>query len=140
MEIKIKRLNKDAYLPTYANPGDAGMDLRTTEDKTLKPGERYGFKIGFAVEIPNGYVALVWDKSGLANKHGLKTMAGVIDSGYRGEWEIVICNLSDRPYSFVKGDKIAQALIQKVERADVIETETLSETQRGDGKMGSTGR
>jgi dUTP pyrophosphatase len=140
MEIKIKRLNKEAILPKYANSGDAGLDLYSCEDKLLKPGERYAFKTGLAMEIPKGYVGLVWDKSGLSSNHGLHTFAGVGDSGYRGEWQIIISNLSDSPYAFEKGDKIAQLLIQKVEHAKIIEADILNETQRGEGGFGASGK
>lgn len=140
MEIKIKRLNKEAILPKYANPGDAGLDLFSLENKTLKPGERYGFKLGFATEITEGYAALVWDKSGLASKFGLHTLAGVIDSSYRGEWQVIIINLSDSPYSFEKGDKVAQCLIQKIEPAQIVEVDKLNETLRGKGGFGASGK
>lgn len=140
MIIKILKLSKEAKIPSYAHEGDAGMDLYSLEDKLLKPGERYGFKLGFASEIAEGYAALVWDKSGLASKFGLHCFAGVIDSSYRGEWQVIICNLSDRPYAFEKGDKIAQALIQKVESTQIIEADILNESERGQGGFGASGK
>ncbi len=140
MEIKIKQLNKEAILPKYAHLGDAGLDLHSMEDKTLKPGERYGFKLGFAMEIPEGYVGLVWDKSGLSSKFGLHTFAGVCDSSYRGEWQVIIGNLGESPYSIEKGDKIAQLLIQKAEHVQISEVDILSETQRGEGGFGASGK
>ena len=91
------------------------------------------------MELPEGFVALVWDKSGLALKNGIKTMAGVIDSGYRGEIGIVLANLSGRDYKIEKGQKIAQMLVQKAERAEIEEVKNLNETPRGAGGFGSTG-
>jgi dUTP pyrophosphatase len=85
MEIQIKKLHPDAKLPTYAHPGDAGMDFYTIEDVTIMPGEIAIIHTGIALAVPLGYAALLWDKSGLANKHGLKIVGGVFDAGYRGE-------------------------------------------------------
>jgi len=138
IKIKIKRLNKDAITPSYAHEGDAGLDIRTTENYILKPGERKLFSTGLSIELPEGYVALIWDKSGIANK-GIKTMGGVIEFTYRGEYKIILLNTSDQDYQINKGDKIAQLLIQPIMTADIIETIELSETQRGDGGFGSTG-
>ena len=89
--------------------------------------------------IPSGYVGLIWDKSGIAANHGLKTMAGVIDSGYRGEIKILIHNLSSRPYTVQSGTKIAQMLIQPVVQNEIIEVKELDDTSRGVGGFGSTG-
>ena len=138
IKIKIKRLNEDAITPSYAHEGDAGLDIRTTENYILKPGERKLFSTGLSIELPEGYVALIWDKSGIANK-GIKTMGGVIEFTYRGEYKIILLNTSDQDYQINKGDKIAQLLIQPIMTADIIETIELSETQRGDGGFGSTG-
>lgn len=140
MVIKILKLSKDATVPNYAHIGDAGIDLFSTETKVLKPNERYSFKLGIASEIPKGYVALIWDKSGLSSKFGLHVLAGVVDSTYRGEWQIVILNLSKKSYKFLKGDKLAQCLIQKVEQVKIKETKKLSQTKRGGSAFGSTGR
>ncbi|MCX6713784.1 MAG: dUTP diphosphatase, partial [Candidatus Vogelbacteria bacterium] len=85
MKIKVKKLDLEAKLPSYAHLGDAGMDIYALEDVVLKSGERARIKTGIAIEIPNGFVGLVWDKSGISTNHGLKTLAGVVDSGYRGE-------------------------------------------------------
>ena len=97
-------------------------------------------RTGLAFEVPEGYVGLCWDKSGLAVKHGIKTMAGVLDSGFRGEVVLVAANLRDEPYVFEKGHKVMQMLIQKVEHPEIVESDQLSETQRGEGKFGSTGK
>ncbi len=140
MKIRIKKLHPDAQIPQYANPGDAGMDLFTVEPFELEPGERKSVPLGLALEIPDGYVGLIWDKSGLSHKYGLKNFGGVIDSGYRGEVHAGIMNLSDKYFSFEKGHKIAQLLIQKVDRISFEEAESLSETSRGQNGFGSSGR
>jgi dUTP pyrophosphatase len=116
------------------------MDLASREDKTLQQGEQHLFKLGFAMAIPEGTVALVWDRSGMAAKHGIKTMAGVIDCTYRGEVGVVLVNVRKEPYGVKKGDRIAQMLIQPVHTASIEVVEELSETVRGDGGFGSSGR
>ena len=140
MEIKITKLHPDAKIPQYAHHDDAGMDLFCTEEVTLKPGERLQIKTGIAMEIPDGYVGLIWDKSGLSQKFGLKTLGGVVDSGYRGEIMIGMYNLGAEPYVFEVGHKVAQMLIQKVEQPEIVEVEELSESVRGDNAFGSTGK
>ncbi len=140
MKLKIKKIHADAEIPAYAHPGDAGLDLYVPERVTFLPGERKSVGLGLAIEIPDGYVALLWDKSGLSHRHGIKTFGGVIDSGYRGEIHAGVMNLSDRAFVFEKGDKIVQMLIQKVEQPEVVEVTELSETKRGDKGFGSTGR
>lgn len=140
MKIKIKKLYDDVILPSYAYPGDAGMDLYSREDYVLKPGERYVFKLGFSTEFSSDFVALVWDKSGLSAKNGLTCLAGVIDHGYRGEYGVVLLNTSSEPYEIKKGDKIAQLLIQKIEQAEIEEVEELEDSSRGEGGFGSTGK
>lgn len=139
--IKIKKLKPDAVLPNYAHQGDAGMDMYAAEDVHIKKGERAKVPTGVAMEIPEGYVGLVWDKSGLSMNHGLKTLGGVIDSGYRGEVMIGIINLSDnQDYTVVRGHKIAQLLIQKVEAPIIREVEELEDSHRGEKGFGSTGK
>ena len=140
ISFKVKKIHNDATLPSYANPSDAGMDLHSIEDYVLKSGERRTFPLGFQAEFPAGFVAHVWDKSGLASKHGIKTMAGVIDSGYRGEYQVVLLNTSDKDYTIKKGDKIAQLVLVPVARASIIKKETLEDSIRGNGGFGSTGR
>lgn len=140
MEIRIKRLNEYATLPQYAHSDDAGFDVYAVEEVTLAPGERAAVPTGIALEIPSGYVGLVWDKSGLSMKHGLKTLGGVIDAGYRGEVKIGVVNLSNEPYTFERGHKVAQMLIQKVEHPNLSEVAELSDTARGEGGFGSTGK
>lgn len=140
MEIKVKKLHKDAKLPTYAHHGDAGFDLYAIESVSIPVGARVLVGTGIAMEIPDGYVGLIWDKSGLSMVHGLKNLGGVIDAGYRGEIKAGVVNLSDEDYTITVGHKVAQMLIQKVERADIKEVAELSDTSRGHGGFGSTGK
>lgn len=140
MEIKFKKINPSAKLPSFAHPGDAGMDIFALERTVLKPMERVAVKTGISMEFPAGYVALVWDKSSLSIRDGLKTLGGVIDSGYRGEVLIGMINLSDKEYVFEVGHKVAQILMQKIENPILVEVSDLSETARGHGTQGSTGK
>ncbi len=139
LKIKIQKTNPDIKIPSYAHPGDAGMDLYSAENTVIKPGERKVISTGIKMEIPSGYVGLIWDKSGLASKHGLKTMAGVIDSIYRGEVGVVMINLDDQEYQVEKNTKIAQMLIQKIESVEIEEVENLEDSSRGEGGFGSSG-
>ncbi len=140
MKIKIKKLDPEAKLPSYAHPGDAGLDLFSLEDYELKPGERRIFPVGFALEFPTGYVAMVKDKSSLPKNGGLHTMGGVFDAGYRAEYNVNLINLGQEPYQIKRGDKIAQLVIFPVAIAELQEVETLSDSSRGAGNFGSTGR
>lgn len=140
MTIKFLKLNKDAVLPKYAHTGDAGMDLYSLENKILKPKERYCFNIGLSTEIPNNYVGLIWEKSGLALKEGVTILGGVIDAGYRGEIGVAILNSSSNNIKIEKKQKIAQLLIQPVCTAKIKEVSKLTNTSRGDGGFGSTGK
>lgn len=139
MTLRLKKLSPTATLPKYIHPHDAGMDLYSCETLTIGPGERKLIPTGIAMAIPSGYVGLIWDKSGIATNHGLKTMAGVIDSGYRGEIKILIHNLSNQPYTVQAGEKIAQILIQPIVHNEIIEVSELDDTSRGKGGFGSTG-
>src|SRR3990167_10905695 len=139
MLIKFQKILEKAIIPHYAHPGDAGMDVFSAEETIIKAGERKSVRTGVKMELPEGFVGLVWDKSGLALKNGIKTMAGVIDSGYRGEIGIVLINLVQSDFKIEKGQKIAQILIQKVERAEIEEVKNLNETKRGADGFGSTG-
>lgn len=139
MKIEIKKINSEAKNPIYANKGDAGMDLYSVEDLIVEPGKILTCGTGIIMAIPTGYVGLIWDKSGVAFKGGIKTMGGVIDSSYRGEIKIILTNLSDKAYIINKGDKVAQMLIQKVESLNIEEAEVLDDTERGEGIFGSTG-
>lgn len=139
MEIKIKKLKDDVKLPNYANIGDVGMDLYSLENITLKPGEHHIFFHGFAMEFTNGYAAIVKDKSSIS-KAGMHTMGGVYDAGYRGEYNTHLVNLSDKEYTFEKGDKVSQLIIYPVAIAELIEVDNLSDSKRGTGAFGSTGK
>ena len=138
--IKIKKLKNNAVLPSYAHAGDAGMDMYAAEDVHIRKGERGKVPTGISIEIPEGYVGLVWDKSGLSINHGLKTLGGVIDAGYRGEIIIGIANLSSEDYTLEKGHKVAQLLIQKIESPVVEEAIELNDSHRGEKGLGSTGK
>lgn len=143
MKLKVKKVHQDARLPSYAHEGDAGLDIYTIESYTLQPGERKTFRTGISYELEPGYVSLIWDKSGLASKHGIKTMGGVIEYTYRGELMVVLLNTSDVEYTIEKGDKIAQMLIQPIITANVEElkeSDTLSESARGTNAFGSSGK
>ena len=139
MLIKFQKILDEAIIPHYAHQRDAGMDVFSAEDAVIKSGEIKSIKTGVKMEMPERFVGLFWDKSGLAFKNGIKTMAGVIDSGYRGEIGIVLANLSDQDYKIEKGQKIAQMLIQKIEPMEIEEKKNLNETSRGAGGFGSTG-
>lgn len=139
MVLRIKKFDKEAKLPCYANKGDAGLDLYSNEELLLRVGERVLVSTGIAMAIPSGFVGLIWDKSGIAAKFGIKTMAGVVDSSYRGEVKIVLHNLSNENFKIEKGMKIAQMLIQPVESKEILEVEDLEDTERGEGGFGSTG-
>lgn len=140
MQIKIKRLKPEAILPTYAHPGDVGMDLYSLDDYLLKPGERKVFDLGFAAEFETGYAAIVKDKSSLPKNGGIHTMGGVFDAGYRGEYNVQLINLGQEPYEIKKGHKIAQLIIYPVIIAELTEVDELTDSSRGDGRFGSTGR
>ena len=142
MELHVKRLDADLPMPAYAHDGDAGLDLRSAVDVTLQPSERSLVPTGIAVAIPEGYAGFVQPRSGLAIKAGLSLVntPGLIDSHYRGEIKVIAINLDPAvPIEIRRGDKLAQLVIQAVERAILIEVDDLSETARGEGGFGSTG-
>lgn len=137
--LLIEKLNKDAKLPTKAHLGDAGYDLYSNDYYSISPYGQALISTGLKMAIPNGYVGLIWDKSGLA-KDGLKTMGGVIDENYRGEVKVVIKNLSESDFNVVLGQKIAQILIQKVDNFEVCEEEINDITERAENSFGSSGK
>ena len=139
MKVRIQKVVPDVKTPSYANPGDAGFDLYAAEETIISPGQRMLVRSGIKMAVPEGYVGLIWDKSGRAAKDGLKTMAGVLDSGYRGEILIVMHNLSDKEVKIEKNHKVAQMLIQPIHKAEFEEVESLDDTQRGEGGFGSSG-
>jgi dUTP pyrophosphatase len=139
MIIKVKKLKEEAKLPTHGHPGDAGMDFYAVEDVVFPKGKQTRVHTGIAVEIPEGHVGLIWDKSSISFNFGLKIMGGVIDSSYRGEIIMNLLNVSDKEVIIEKGHKVAQMIIQKFEHCDIEEVEDISETIRGIGREGSTG-
>src|SRR3989338_7163191 len=139
MILKVKKLHPDAKLPTHGHPGDAGVDLYALEDVRFQPGRQERVRTGIGVEIPEGYVGFVWDKSSISFNMGLKVMGGVIDAGYRGGFIMNMLNTGDKEVIIEKGYKAAQMLVQKLEHCDIVEVSELSETVRGEGREGSTG-
>ncbi len=139
MELKVKKIHKDAKVPSYGHVGDAGLDLFSVMECVLKGGEARAISTVIQVAIPDGYVGLIWDKSGISLKN-IHRLAGVVDSGYRGEIKVVMTNLSTEAFSIEKGMKIAQMLIQPVVRVKVVDSEELDDTSRGENGFGSTGK
>lgn len=139
ISFKVKKLSSNAILPTKDNSTDAGIDIYANESYTLKPGERHLFSTGIAVEFKPGYVALLWDRSGLGSK-GIHRLAGVIDSGYRGEWKVALVNLTKETFAIKAGDKIIQCILQKFEPVKIKEVKKLKESKRGAKGFGSSGR
>jgi len=143
VQVLITRLDPSVPLPAYAKGGDAGADIVTRIDVTLQPGERALVPTGISIALPDGYVALVHPRSGLAIKHGVTMVnaPGTVDAGYRGELQCIMINHDpNEAITFHKGDRIAQLVIQKVERAEFIEVEELPGSGRGTGGFGSTGK
>ncbi len=143
VQVLITRLDPEVPLPRYAKGGDAGADIVSRIDITLAPGERALVPTGIAIALPDGYVALVHPRSGLAIKHGVTMVnsPGTVDAGYRGELQIILINHDkSEAVSFKRGDRIAQLVIQKVERAEFVEVEDLPGSGRGSGGFESTGR
>jgi dUTP pyrophosphatase len=143
VQVLITRLDPDLPLPRYAKGGDAGADIVSRINITLAPGERALVPTGIAIALPDGYVALVHPRSGLAIKHGVTMVnaPGTVDAGYRGELQIILINHDkSEAVSFKRGDRIAQLVIQKVERAEFVEVQELPGSGRGTGGFGSTGR
>lgn len=142
LDIPIQTLSPDVQIPSYAYPGDAGMDLRATEEVTLKPFERRLIPTLLAIAIPRGYAGFVLPRSGLSIKQGISLIntPGLIDSNYRGELKIAAVNLDAENSATIKvGDRIAQLVIMKVEEARLVQTSSLAETERGQGGFGSSG-
>lgn len=140
--VQILRLDPDLPVPSYAHPGDAGADLFAREDVTLAPGERRLVPTGVAVALPEGYVALVHPRSGLAHKQGLSIVnaPGTVDAGYRGEIQVCLINLDQSvPITLKRGDRIAQLVVQQFTSADFVEVTELPDSARGAGGYGSTG-
>ncbi len=139
MKIQVKKLTPDAKLPAFGREGDAGMDLYSSQDIVLKPGQRISCKTGIAIKIPEGYVGLIWDKGGPSHKFGIKTLGGVYDSNYTGEYLIGLVNLSQEDFNIKKDQKIAQLLVQKIESPQIEEVDDIPKTNRGEQRFGSSG-
>ena len=143
VDVLLQRLDPDVPVPSYAHPGDAGVDLVTTIDADMPPGERVLLPTGIAIALPEGYAAFVHPRSGLAVKYGVSLVnaPGTVDAGYRGEIRVSLVNLDPRE-AFVlrRGDRIAQLVVQRVEHAVFHEVETLPGSDRGEGGFGSSGR
>ena len=143
LQVLITRLDPTLPLPKYSKGGDAGADIYTRIEITLAPGERALVPTGIAIALPDGYVALVHPRSGLAIKHGVTMVnaPGTVDAGYRGELQCILINHDPKEsVTFHHGDRIAQLVFQKVERVEFIEVSDLPGSGRGDGGFGSTGR
>jgi len=140
--VQIVRLDPGLPVPAYAHPGDAGADLFARVDVSLAPGERRLVPTGLAIALPEGFVALVHPRSGLAHRSGLSIVnaPGTIDAGYRGEIQVCLVNLDPtHPIELSRGDRIAQLVIQRFESADFVEVDELPDSVRGEGGYGSTG-
>jgi len=137
--LKVKKLRSDAFLPVRKREGDAGLDLYSVEEVVLKPNEWVAVPTGIAVEIPKGHFGLIKDRSGLALKHALHCLAGVVDENYRGEVKVVLINLGRKEVKLPKGTRIAQLLIVPYLRVEVEEVKELSDTERGEKGFGSSG-
>jgi len=142
LTVQLKMLDDGLQPPSYAHPGDAGADLRAREDVVLQPGERRLVPTGVSIALPDGFVALIHPRSGLATKHGLTVVnaPGTVDAGYRGEIAVTLLNTDrDEAIELRRGDRIAQMVIQRVEYAKFVPVQELSKTVRGGGGFGSTG-
>ncbi len=142
MTLRFRRIHPDATLPSYAHPSDAGMDVRSVEDVMIAPGARALVHTGLVMLLPPGSEAQVRPRSGLTLKHGITVLntPGTIDSGYRGEVGVILANFGDADFPVKKGDKIAQIVVSPVSQAEIVETDEVDLTDRGDGGFGSTGR
>jgi dUTP pyrophosphatase len=141
MQLRVKRLVETALLPDYAHPHDAGLDLYAAVDIAIEPGEAETIPTGIAVELPSGTEAQVRPRSGLARKHAVTVLnsPGTIDEGYRGEIGVVLINHGRTAFRVERGMRIAQLVVQSRLEVEVVESETLSPTDRGAGGFGSTG-
>ena len=142
MDLEVLILAQDGFEPIYAKPGDAGCDLRSTNQLVIGAGERMLVPTGVKLAMPDGYVGLVHPRSGLAAKNGITVLnaPGTVDAGYRGEIMVTLLNTSFEDFAIEVGDRIAQLLFQKVERARFVTVGELPESSRGEGGFGSSGR
>lgn len=139
--LKIKREREDIPLPSYATLGSSGLDLRASEEVLIPPGEWRAVPTGIRISLPTGYEAQIRPRSGLALESGVTVLnsPGTVDSDYRGEIKVILINHGREPFIVKRGDRIAQMVIAKVERVEVVEVEALDETERGEGGFGHTG-
>lgn len=139
MEVRVKRLHSNAIIPTVASAGDAGYDLFAIESVRIAPFERVAVDTGISLELPIGFVGVVWGKSGRALREGLTILGGVIDSSYRGAIKVIVFNASDKEILIESSSKVAQLLIQPVLSVPMMEADDLRVTARGANGFGSTG-
>ncbi|WBW99713.1 dUTP diphosphatase [Oceanirhabdus sp. W0125-5] len=141
MILNIKRLSSDAVLPSFANKGDAGLDMFSVEEKTILPGESALISTGIAIELPRNTEAQIRPRSGLALKHSITVLntPGTIDEGYRGEIKIILINHGKKEFKVTKGMKIAQMVVKPILDVEVVEVSILNSTERGTGGFGSSG-
>ena len=144
MELKIKKLNLNAKLPTKATAGSAGYDLYACNEQpiVLEPHTTTAVSLGFCAQLPQQTVGLIYIRSGIAAKHGIipANCFGVIDCDYRGEWKVMLHNLTDTPYTVAPYERVAQLVVTSYYSPEVVEADSLSETERGEGGFGSTGK
>lgn len=138
--IRVKKTEKKAIVPTRSNQSDAGWDLYSVTTRPIAPSQRVTIKTGISLEIPEEYVGLIWPRSGMSVKNGIDVLAGVVDSGYRGEIKVCLLNTSREWMDIKEGDRIAQILFQKVPHFQLQEVEILQNSDRGEGGFGSTGK
>lgn len=141
-KLPVLIVAEDGFVPIYAQPGDAGADLRSRIDVVVPANQRVLVPTGVSIALPNGFVGLVHPRSGLAHKHGITVLnaPGTVDAGYRGEISVNLFNTSDTDFNIARGDRIAQLVIQKFEQARFVQVETLPGSERGEAGHGSTGK
>lgn len=139
LDLKVKLVHPDAQVPTRGSLYAAGIDLYAPEGHRLVPGQRKLISTGIEIAVPHGFYGRVAPRSGLAFKHGIDVLAGVIDSDYRGDLGVILLNTGTQNFIIQKGDRIAQLIIEAILTPEIIHVETLDDTQRGEGGFGSTG-
>ena len=139
LKVEIKKVHADAQSPSRNSSSDAGDDLYSIAHDVIKPGERQLVHTGISISIPRGYYGRVAPRSGLALRSGIDVLAGVVDSGYRGEGGVILVNLGDKSFAFRKGDRIAQLIIEKCHETEWLEVDELNGTARGEGGFRSSG-
>lgn len=139
MELLVRRLRKDAALPSFAKKGDAGLDLAVSETVEFLPGERKAVPTGLQIAIPKNHVGMIKDRGSVSYHKGLHCLAGVFDTGYRGEWKIILVNVGKEKVVLEKGVRMAQVLILPLASVEVVEVEELDKTERGANGFGSSG-